>query len=61
MLEQSLTLKFFFLNFSDFITKNYYNVITIHTLVTNPFYFLINKLYKAILYLYYTHKHPHTS
>ena len=32
-----------------------------HTQVTNPFYFLIIKLYKIILYLYCTYKHPHTS
>ena len=33
-------------------------MITIHTHVTNPLYFLIIKLYKVILYLYCTHKHP---
>ena len=60
MLEQSLTLQFFFLNFSDFIIKSYYNMITIHTHVINSLYFLIIKLYKVILYLYYTHKYPHT-
>ena len=58
---QSLTLQFFFLNFFDFITKGYYNMITIHTHIINPLYFLIIKLYKGILYLYYTHKHQHTS
>ena len=46
MLKQSLTLQFFFLNFFNFITKSYYNMITIHTNVTNHFYFLIIKLYK---------------
>ena len=61
MLGQSLTLWFFFLNFTNFITKSYYNMIIIHTHVTNYIYFLIIKLYKFILYLYYTHKHPHTS
>ena len=60
MLEQSLTLQIFFLNFSNFITKGYYNIITIHTHVANPLYFLIIKLYKVILYLYCTHKHPRT-
>ena len=29
MLEQSLTVQFFFLNCSDFITKSYYNMITV--------------------------------
>ena len=51
----------FFLNFSNFMTKSYYNMITIYTHVTNPLYFSIIKLYKVILYLYCTHKHPHTS
>ena len=51
ILEQSLTLQFFFLNFSDFITKNYYNMIIIHTHETNLLYFLITKSYKVILYL----------
>ena len=38
-------------------------MITIHTLVTNPMYFLIIKLYKVILYLYYifTHITVHTN
>ena len=61
MLKQSLTLQFFFFIFSDFIIKSYYNKITIHTHVINPLYFLIIKLYKIILYLYYTHKYLHTS
>ena len=61
MLEQLLTLQFFFLNFSDFITKSYYNMITIYTHVINSLYFLIIKLYKVILYLYCTHKYPNTS
>ena len=59
-LKQSLTLPFFFLNFSDYITKSYYNIITIHIYVINSLYFLIIKLYKVILYLYCTHKYPHT-
>ena len=59
MFEQLLTLQFFFLNFSDFITKSYYNMITIHTHVINLLYFL--KLCKVILYLYCTHKYPNTS
>ena len=42
------------------MTKIYYNMITIHNHVTNPLYYLIIKLYKVILYLYFTHKHPHT-
>ena len=42
------------------MTKSYYNIITISTHVTNPLYFLIIKLYKVILYLYFIHKHPHT-
>ena len=58
---QSLTLHFFFLNFTNFITKSYYNMITIHTHVINPLYFLIIKPYKIILYLYCTHKYPLTS
>ena len=60
MLEYLLTLQFIFLNFSNFMTTSYYNMMTIHTHVTNPLYFLIIKLYKVILYLYCTHKHPHT-
>ena len=32
-------------------------MITIHTHIRNPKYFLIIKLYKVILYLYYTYKH----
>jgi len=32
-------------------------MITIHTHAKNPQYFLIIKLYKVILYLYYTYKH----
>ena len=65
MLKQSLTLQFFFLNFINFITKSYYNMITVHTHVIkkkkNPLYFLIVKLYKVKLYLYYTYKHLHKS
>ena len=60
MLEYLLTLQFIFLNFSNFMTTSYYNMMTIHTHVTNPLYFLIIKLYKVILYLYCTHKHPGT-
>ena len=30
---------------------------TIHTHITNLMYFLITKLYKFILHLYYTHTH----
>ena len=59
MLEQPLTLQFFFLNFSNFITKGYYNMITIHTHMINSLYFL--KLYKVILFVYCTHKYPNTS
>ena len=33
---------------------------TIHNQVTNPLYFLIIKLHKVILYLYYAHKRPRT-
>ena len=61
MLEQSLILQFFFLNFSNFITKSYYIIITIHIHVTNPLYFLIIKLYKVILYLYGTQTSNHVS
>ena len=43
---------------SIYFTLNY-NMITIHTHVTNPLYFLIIKLYKVILYLYYTRIHSH--
>ena len=60
MLEYLLTLQFIFLNFSNFMTTSYYNMMTIHTHVTNPLYFLIIKLYKVILYFYCTHKHPRT-
>ena len=42
------------------MTKSYYNMITIHTHVINPLYFLIIKLYKFILYLYCTRKDPRT-
>ena len=35
-------------------------MIAIYIHVTNPFHFLIIKLYKVILYLCFTHKHPHT-
>ena len=42
--------QFFFKIFTNFITKSYYNMITIHTHVTNHFYFLIVKLYKFIIY-----------
>ena len=60
ILEQSLTLPFFFLSFSNFITKSNYNTVNTHTHKTNLLSFLIIKLYKAILYLCCTHKHPHT-
>ena len=36
-------------------------MISIYTNVTNYMYFLIIKLYKVILYLYYTCTHQHTS
>jgi len=36
-------------------------VITIHTCVTNPLYFLFIKLYKIILYSYYIRTHSHKS
>ena len=36
-------------------------MITIHTYVINPLYFLIIKLYKVILYLYCIHRYPHTT
>ena len=49
MLGQSLTLRFFFLNFTNFITKFNYNMITIYTHVTDHIYFLIIKLYIFIL------------
>ena len=52
MLEESLTLLIFLL-ITHFITKCYYNMTTIYTHVTNSLYFLIIKLYKVILYLYY--------
>ena len=42
------------------MTKSYYNMMTIHNQVTNPLYFLIIKLHKVILYLYYAHKRPRT-
>ena len=48
------------IKFNLTITKSYYNMITIHTHVINPLYFLIIKLYKIILYLYCIHKYPHT-
>ena len=56
MLEQSLTLQQQKKKKKkiDFITNIYYNLITIYTYVTNYLYFLIIKLYKVILYLYYT-------
>ena len=50
MLEQPLALLLFFLKFTNFITKQYSNMIIIHTHVRNPLYFLIIKLYKVILY-----------
>ena len=55
MFEESLTFLFFLI--TNFITKCYYNMIIIHTYVTNPLYFLIIKLYKVILYIFilYTH------
>ena len=55
MFEESLTLIFFLT--TNFITKCYHNIITIHIDVTNPLYFLIIELYKVILYVYYTHTH----
>ena len=45
MLEYLLTLQFIFLNFSNFMTTSYYNMMTIHTHVTNPLYFLIINFY----------------
>ena len=53
MFEESLTLIFFLT--TNFITKCYHNITTIHIDVTNPLYFLIIELYKVILYVYYTH------
>ena len=50
MLEQPLALLLFFLKLTNFITKQYSNMIIIHTHVRNPLYFLIIKLYKVILY-----------
>ena len=49
MFEESLILLFLI---TKFTTKWYYNMIIIHTHVTNPLYFLIIKLYKIILYYY---------
>ena len=50
---------YYFCLIANFIIKCYYNMIIIHTHITNPLYFLIIKLYKVILYLYYTHTHSH--
>ena len=52
MFEESLILLFFLI--INLLTKYYYNMITMHIHVTNSLYFLIIKLYKVILYLYYT-------
>ena len=52
ILEQLLFLLFFFSWITNFITKIYYNMITIHTQVTNP---LCSKLLNYIeLYYMYT-------
>ena len=43
---------------TNFITKNYYNMITnTHTHVTNPLYTIIIKLY----YIYIIHTYIHTN
>ena len=59
MFGQSLTLRFFFLNFTNFITKSYYNMKTIHTHVANHLYFLIIKLYIYIIFILYTQTSTH--